>query len=108
MATNNKKKAPAKRTQKPKSASGKESVSSRQANLVKSLNGGSVWGKIAPWIIGFIAFLFLLCLLFSDSTGAIGPVVSGVLRGLFSGGAYPFVKRRHFLEAGRRARRPCL
>ena len=67
---------------------GKANVASRQANMVRRMEGPSFLEKLAPWLIGFCAFLFLLCLVFSNSTGAIGPVVSMILRGLFSGGAY--------------------
>ena len=68
----------------------KESVSAKQAKLVKEMRRASVWEDLTPWILGALSLLGYVFLLFPDSTGAIGPVVADVSRGLLGVGAYLF------------------
>lgn len=76
------------KTNRKNSPNKKNGVSEKQRALVDSMRTRSVISEIIPWLMGLFAVLFLIFLLFPSSTGALGPVVSGFLCGLFSLGAY--------------------
>ncbi|MBQ2731403.1 MAG: DNA translocase FtsK 4TM domain-containing protein [Clostridia bacterium] len=80
----------ARKTTKKTTKNQKETVSAKQAKMVKSMRRGSLWVAFVPWLLGAVSVLSFICLLFPDSTGVLGPAVSGFLRGLFSVGAYLF------------------
>ncbi len=77
-----------KTTKKTTKKNSKQTVSAKQAEMVRSMRRGSLWSELVPWVLGACAVFFLIFLIFPAQTGSVGQPVSDFLRGLFGVGAF--------------------
>ncbi|MBR6530259.1 MAG: DNA translocase FtsK 4TM domain-containing protein [Clostridia bacterium] len=73
---------------KKKTTNKKETVSAKQAKMVRSMRRGTAWEGVLPWALGALGVLLFVALIFRDSTGVVGPFFSDLCLGLFGVGGW--------------------